>query len=118
MAKINSGAVQRRHEHWRELLGRWRASGLSQAAFCQRHGIAVWKLAWWRKRLASGGGVASAAFVPVKIVPAPLSLGRLEVVLRNGRRLRFAAELDPARLTAMVAPLEAISPARAECSTC
>jgi len=117
MAKSNSQVANRRRERWQELLRRWEASGLSQAAFCRRHGIPVWKLAWWRKRLAEaslagrpgGRGVAPApTFVPVKMVPAAVRPGRLELVLGCGQRLRFPADMDPATLAGIVAALEAL----------
>jgi hypothetical protein len=121
MAKGNSAVIQQRHERWQEILRRWQASGSSQAAFCRRHGIPVWKMAWWRKRLGSGRtapSAASAPFVPVGIVPAAVRLDRFELVLTGGRRLRFPAELDPARLTAIVAALETVVSGPAEGSTC
>jgi hypothetical protein len=51
MAKSKAQAAVGRRERWRELLRRWQASGLSQAEFCRRRGIPVWKLAWWKRRL-------------------------------------------------------------------
>jgi hypothetical protein len=60
MAKSGARAVaQERRERWRAVVGRWQASGLSQAEFFRRHGVAVWKLAWWRKRPAEGDGMTT-----------------------------------------------------------
>lgn len=128
MARSNSEVADRRREHWRELMERWRAGGLSQAEFCRRRGIPAWKFTWWKKRLGAEGAVAQglrmtrrrtpnrvgrrrgmdrgAAFVPVQVVAAP-SAGDLELTLRGGRVLRFGADVEAARLTAIVAALEA-----------
>ena len=111
-------AIQKRREHWRRVVARWQSSGLPQAAFCRRHGIPVWKLASWRKRLAGKPETYSAKFVPVRIVPSAVLPTRLELILTDGRHLRFSAQIDPARLTAIVGALEIKAPARVEGPSC
>jgi hypothetical protein len=116
MAKSNAdrATVEQRHEQWRRIVGRWRDSGLSQAEFCRRQDIPVWKLAWWRKRLAGQADESASAesirttslFVPVGIASASPSAVELELAFPGGRRLRFGAEIDPAKLAAIVAALE------------
>jgi hypothetical protein len=135
MAKSESGTVvQRRRERWRELLRRWRASGLSQAEFCRRHGVAVWKLAWWKRRLAkvpfdreartarkrrSDRSVeCSASFVPVGVLSTSVRIGRMELLLGAGRRLRFAADVDPGKLAEIVAALERVAVTATGSSPC
>ena len=114
MAKSNSGVAVQRREHWRDLLSRWQASGLSQARFCQRRGIPVWKFAWWRKRLGANGVAPSPSFVPVRVV-APPPAGELELTLRSGRVLRFDMSVDAARLAAIVSALEAVASGGSAC---
>ena len=120
MAKINSDRAtpEQRREHWRRIVGRWQSSGLSQAAFCRRQGIAVWKLAWWRKRLDGQTEESTSLFVPVGIAPAAASAVELELTLRGGRILRFGAEVEPTRLAGIVAALEKLPLAPTESSTC
>jgi hypothetical protein len=51
----------------------WRGSDTSPAAFARAHGIGVWRLGWWRKRLDAGAGgrngrttqLAPLTFLPV-----------------------------------------------------
>ena len=117
MAKSSSAVAAQRREHWRELLGRWEAGGLSQAQFCRRRGIPIWKFAWWRKRLAAERVVPGSSFVPVQIV-APSPAGELELALHGGRVLRFGAGVDPARLAVIVAALETVAPMSAEGRSC
>ena len=126
MAKSNSGqtTVEQRREHWRRIVGRWQASGLSQAAFCRRQDIPVWKLAWWRKRLGTQAQESASLFVPVGIAPAaafaaePTSAVELELTLPGGRILRFGAEVEPTRLAGIVAALEKLPLMPTEISTC
>jgi hypothetical protein len=128
MAKSNSTVVaQLRQERWRELLGRWQSSGLSQAEFCRRRGVPVWKFLWWKKRLGIIGAVRSirnregsraitprrraeqggSTFVPIQLVTAS-SASDWELILRGGRVLRFRAEVEVTKLTEIVAALEAL----------
>jgi hypothetical protein len=120
MAKSNSNqaTVEQRREHWRRILGRWQASGLSQAAFCRRQDIPVWKLAWWRKRLKGQAEDSASLFVPMTIAPTATSAAELELRLQGGRVLRFPAEVEPTTLTAIVAALENLPVVSAENSTC
>lgn len=118
MATSKSEVAIRRRRRWQELLGRWQASGLSQAAFCRRHGVPVWKMAWWKKRLGARRSIPAVAFVPVKVVPTAVGPERLELVLSCGRRLRFPADMAPSKLAAIVAALEAAAPSRVEGSAC
>ena len=122
MAKSGSGTVvQRRRERWQELLRRWRASGLSQAEFCRRRGVPVWKLAWWKRRLreepnAQGPGepagkgqvVPQVPFIPVGIVACGPAF-ELELTLRDGRLLRFGSGVETTKLAAIVAAVEAVA---------
>jgi hypothetical protein len=108
MAMSRDEVARGRRTYWREILGRWRTSGLSQAQFCRRRGIPAWKLAWWRKRLAAGR-IDPGSFVPVQVV-ASSPAGELELTLPGGRVLRFSAGVDPAKLTAIVAALETATP--------
>jgi len=108
MAKNNSEIWQRRRDHWRELLGRCKASGLSRAQFCRRRGISARKLGWWAKRLGGEGPGTDELFVPVRVEAAMESAGALELTLRAGRVLRFDAKVEPAKLAGIVAALEGL----------
>lgn len=45
----------------RELIERWRLSGLTRAAFCRREGVAMSSFDLWRRRLGEASGVAAVA---------------------------------------------------------
>ena len=109
---------EQRREHWRRIVGRWQASGLSQAVFCRRQDIPVWKLAWWRQRLKGQAEDSASLFVPVEIAPTASSAVELELTLQGGRILRFGVEVEPTTLAGIVAALEKLPVVAAESSTC
>jgi len=114
MATSSSDVAVRKRDRWRELLRRWQASGLSQAAFCRRRGVPVQKFLWWKRRLSSEGAASGASFVPVQVM-AGSSAGELELTLHGGRLLRFGPDVELTRLAGIVAALEAIRPEGAAC---
>ena len=109
MARSNSdqAAVEQRRERWRGMVWRWQASGLSQAVFCRRHRIPVWKFAWWKKRLGTGSVAPDSPFVPVQVM-ASSKAGEFELTMRGGRILRFGADVEGAKLAGIVAALEGL----------
>ena len=94
---------------WRRIMGDQRASGLSVAAFCRRHGVAAASLYAWRRQLgqAAGAGV----FVEAKVVdPLPAqAAGSIEVCLKGGRRVRVGGGFDARVLLELVTALECLS---------
>ena len=57
--------------YWSEHIEAWHRSGLSQGAYCRRHGLSQSSWGYWRKRLArSADEEAAPCFA---IVPVPLS---------------------------------------------
>ena len=92
------------------------------AATARRHGVSRSLLTTWRRQYRHGelGTERSAAFVPLTLAPkadAPLQAAssmarsehaddRLEVVLRNERRLLVPATMDPEVLARLLCVLE------------
>lgn len=112
-------------ELWRKQIDRQSNSGLSVAAFCRRHSIAVATFYFWKRRL--GEPEHSSAFVEVRQPPAnevaaptgtsdgthpgiELPAKRfIELYLRGGRRLRLRRGFDRRLLLDVLAPLEGVS---------
>ena len=99
---------------WQGLLQVWRRSGASQSEFCRRQGVPLSTFNYWKRRLERGDAVAGKAattsgFVPVRVLdqPAPSAVPRVEVRLRNGRRLYCGADLPSELLRPLLAALEA-----------
>src|SRR6516165_12390956 len=90
---------------WNALVNDFRRSGLTQAEFCQRRGIAIHS---FQKRLyqrpapkpTPANPPAAPHFLPVTILPDPTLVSAatthaLELVFSNGRRIAVAPGFDP-----------------------
>ena len=99
-----SGAGRKRsakkEEYWRRIVSRQRRSGLTQAEFCRREGVAAHSCSWWKRELVKrdttrqrvGESESNLSLVPVTLKKASVPLDALvvfEVVLTNGRVLRI-----------------------------
>jgi hypothetical protein len=86
--------------HWRGHVDAWRASGDSQKAYCEQHGLRSHSLSYWHLRLAKGP-VSSAGGKPLTLVPAvrvpsaAAAAPSLSLYSPQGWRLEFAT-LPPA----------------------
>jgi hypothetical protein len=107
-----------RAAYWRQLLGEWEQSGLSQAEFCRRRGIKAVNLAWWKRRLRGSPGkprggrqrrtrsAGRAAFVELALPSGPGRGGfGYELVLPSGACLRLPGDFDPERVARLVQAL-------------
>lgn len=112
---------------WREMVGRWRRSGVTIRDFCAEHGLSEPSFYGWRRELARRDQEARErpartkarparcakslpAFVPVRVTPVePAS--PLEVVVGAGHVVRVAPGFDAATLRRLLAVL-------AEASSC
>jgi len=111
MANSNARAVslrrppsaRPRRNYWRALIEECRRSGLRQAEFCRRRGIAPGTLSCWKHTLAHE---APPTFVPVQVVAARRPSvdataggptdggGEIEIVLACGDLVRVRGRID------------------------
>lgn len=80
---------------WSKRMAQWECSGLTQGAFCVKHGVALSTFRWWRRRLAdSECRKDGAVFLPLPMNPEPVGSATsvVEVELRSVTRLRFEGE--------------------------
>ena len=94
---------------WNGHIDGWKASGLSQRAYCERESISVSSLRWWLRRQRSAEQSMVSSFVPVEISAGEAGCGEpIEVVLLSGRRLRLAAPRSETELARLVRLLEVL----------
>jgi hypothetical protein len=87
----------KRHRYWRQMILKWRQSGLSQAAFCRRTRLQMQQLSKWKIRLAaiSKGGSAAAVspdFIEVKPQVTPPVY---EIITPGEYRIRIEGDYQP-----------------------
>ncbi len=112
--------MSERAAYWRQLLGEWELSGLSQAEFCRRRGLKAVNLAWWKRRLRGSPGTwragrprgtrsaGRAAFVELALPSHPGRSGfGYELLWPSGVCLRLPGDFDPERVARLVQALAA-----------
>jgi hypothetical protein len=101
-------------EHAASLLDEAERSGLSDRAFAKRRGFDPQRLWWWRKRLdktrakkAEVGFVELAVRSPAApMTTAPMTTGRIEILLGNGRVVATPVDVDPVVLSRLLDAVE------------
>jgi hypothetical protein len=109
-------ASQSTRDKWRQIIQAQRASGLSIAGYCRRHGIAASALYVWKQRLVHEPSEPAFVQVPTT-AESQVSAGAdaaghaavLEVCLGGGRRLRVGRGFDHALLAEVVGVLEGLA---------
>jgi hypothetical protein len=83
--------------YWSKLIAEQEASGQKARRFCRERGIGEWSFYKWRRRLRKAEAVE---FALLETAPAAVAIpdSALELVLRNGERLRIANGVDAATL--------------------
>lgn len=99
-------------EEWRQLIAEFETSGLTQKEFAAEKDVSLSTMQYWlykRAKLDSNFDVkARPQFLPVEVVAsaAPLARpGTIEVALRSGLTVRFAAGVDTRYLAELLAAL-------------
>src|ERR1700730_14121252 len=79
--------AENRRKYWRKLIAEQEASGPKARPFCRERGIGEYSFYKWRQRLRQSDTVE---FALLETVPSATALdSALELVLRNGERLRI-----------------------------
>jgi hypothetical protein len=83
--------------YWGKLIAEQEASGQKARPFCRERGIGEWSFYKWRRRLRQTDRVE---FALLETAPAAVAIpdSGLELVLRNGERLRIANGVDEGTL--------------------
>lgn len=108
--RMQRRSASSRHEFWRQVLVRQRASGLSIHRFCMKEGLAAATFFVWKRRLGQerGGRAPAVNFAPVQVVTEPTpetAAGTIEILLPQDRRVRVTGTVDRGQLAAVLAVL-------------
>jgi len=102
-------------QRWARIVADYEHSGLTQRAFCDRHGFALSSLTRWRRLLADSPGEPSSSFVPVTLAepttgPESRPIGvdvddRVRLRLPNGLVIEGVSTSNVAAVVALVQAL-------------
>lgn len=99
-----AGSEQRRRQ-WERRVTRWRASGVSMAAYCRQHGLSYWMFVRWRQRIERAVEPAlPLTLIPV-VGPTP-SGGAITIRLPDGIGIEVEPGFDAGVLSAVVRALQ------------
>lgn len=122
----NRNRDPRRERFWRDVLARFRSSGLSVRAFCRQEHLGEPLFYAWRRTIAERDGKPPAtgkrstvgkrssrsrpahpAFLPLVIRPGAPPPAGIVVELRGGRMLRLPESMPVVRVAELIRALEA-----------
>jgi len=90
MQALSNGRVRRTEEEWRELIARFRKSGLGAREYCRKERLKLSSLQRWQARLKDLGVRQDfVTVVPPSASTRPSHAWTVEVTLPDGTRLRF-----------------------------
>jgi hypothetical protein len=104
-------------ETWTARVEGWKRSGLSKAGYASELGVNVSSLKWWIWKLGAEARrapaqkrvrVAARKLAPMTFVEVTKEVARepIELVLRDGRRIRVPTDFDEAALERLLAVVE------------
>jgi transposase-like protein len=91
------GVSETKPKYWSKLIAEQEAGGQKVRSFCRERGITEPSFYYWRKRLRQRETVRF-ALLATKPADTDSQASALELVLRNGERLRIGNQVDAARL--------------------
>jgi hypothetical protein len=93
-------SMQVRREVWTAHVETWHASGLTQAGYCQQHGLSVKRLAYWIKRRPTADR-SPLTLVPVTVTQ-PAAAEALLLQHASGWQLALPADVNAAWLAGLL----------------
>jgi len=97
---MKASSIAYKQGFWKEQSESWKASGLTQLAYCEQEGISYRSFIYQHNRLASKSKKASLKFIEAKPESVALSSqsAGLQLMLPNGIRIGIGAEINPVLL--------------------
>lgn len=89
--------LENKRKYWRKVIAEQEASGQKARPFCREHGIGEYSFYRWRSRLRQSDPVRFALLETAPALSASPD-SPLELVLRNGERLRIGNQVEAATL--------------------
>ena len=96
---------------WKQHIENWRASGLTQTAYCHQHELKIHQFTYWKKRFVlTDNGIT---FVPVKIhgslqPAAGMRPNSLRLIVDKDLQIEIRPDFDPGLLRRLIATLRSL----------
>jgi len=71
-------------EYWKRHVTGWQQSGLTRAAYCEKHSLSLQTFAYWRKRLKTNTPAVTLVQIPAKMSPLQSESSPLRIEFSNG----------------------------------
>ena len=97
-----------RRRQWEARIARWRASGVSMAAYCRQHGLSYAAFVWWRRRLEQA--ITSSPLTLIPVATPRSSGGAIVIRLPSGIGIEVEAGFEAGLLSAAVRALQVPPP--------
>ena len=100
---------EEKKSYWARHVEGWRRSGLSQRAYCMRHGLRLKSFCYWRRK--ERAGAEDISFVSVPVMPVARSAGarvHLVVAIGDAYRIEVGDGFDPATLRTLLSVLGSV----------
>jgi transposase-like protein len=80
---------------WEERVVSWQASGLSQKAWCEREGVPLSTLRYWRQKLRGGSAPDLESEPASRFIPVSLTQAKTALTIRaGGLSIEVAPDID------------------------
>lgn len=100
--KNRERAPRRSREQWRDLVGKWRASGTSAREFAVAHDLTLESLQHWYRVFGREASVRNTPkLLPVRVTPAPEAAERSLELAVGPMRVRFEGGASPTYVAAV-----------------
>ena len=84
---MNTDTPDELEKFWTAHIDTWKATDLTQRAYCQQHNLAVHRFSYWKRKLTASDEPLPETRGFVQIKPMPLSHSTLAVQLSNQIRI-------------------------------
>jgi len=110
---MSTEASQLKRERWQQRLTAWKASAMTQAAYCRERSLSRHEFVYWKRRLLPNGSKSTPKFVAIPVrrgggmQPAETTRSLLTLVIGTRYRLEIPPETAGEELQTVLDVLEA-----------
>jgi hypothetical protein len=97
--------VEEKRRYWKYHLDGWRASGLTQVAYCRQNDLSRFQFQYWRKRFQESDLLPALIEVPLSSVMARKPNQALRLLVGDQYQIAVERDFDPVALRQLIGVL-------------